>query len=62
MAPAEPGRAGPAVAAGAVGGLGAGLLTGAFIGTAVAGPLLKGFSGIGEELGGAAVVRLSGHG
>ncbi len=45
------------VAAGAVGGLGAGLLTGvagAFIGTAVAGPLLEGFTGIGEELGGAA--------
>lgn len=45
------------IAAGAAGGLGAGLLAGvagAFIGTAVAGPLLEGFTGIGEELGGAA--------
>jgi hypothetical protein len=55
------GRPGPGgaggIAAGAVGGLGAGLLAGvagAFIGTAVAGPLLEGFSGISEELGGAA--------
>ncbi|UXN32831.1 hypothetical protein [Glutamicibacter sp. M10] len=41
------------LAAGA-GGLGVGLLggvAGAFIGTAVAGPLLEGFSGIGEEFG-----------
>jgi len=45
------------MAAGAAGGLGAGLLAGvagAFIGTAIAGPLLDGFTGIGEELGGAA--------
>lgn len=45
------------LAAGAAGGLGAGLLAGvagAFIGTAVAGPLLEGFAGVGEELGGAA--------
>ena len=41
------------LAAGA-GGLGVGLLggvAGAFIGTAIAGPLLEGFSGIGEEFG-----------
>ncbi|WP_130452282.1 hypothetical protein [Zhihengliuella halotolerans] len=45
------------MAAGAAGGLGAGLLggvAGAFIGTAIAGPLLDGFSGVGEELAGAA--------
>ncbi|WP_411732896.1 hypothetical protein [Paeniglutamicibacter sp.] len=44
------------MAAGAAGGLGAGLLAGvagAFIGSAVAGPLLEGFSGFGEELAGA---------
>lgn len=45
------------MAAGAAGGLGAGLLggvAGAFIGTAIAGPLLDGFAGVGEDLGGAA--------
>jgi hypothetical protein len=45
------------LAAGAAGGLGAGLLAGvagAFIGTAVAGPLLEGFAGMGEEFTGAA--------
>ena len=45
------------LAAGAAGGLGAGLLVGvagAFIGTAVAGSLLDGFAGLGEEFGGAA--------
>lgn len=48
---------GGGLAAGAAGGLGAGLLAGvagAFIGSAVAGPLLEGFSGVGEELAGAA--------
>lgn len=42
------------MAAGAAGGLGIGLLggvAGAFIGTAIAGPLLDGFAGIGEEFG-----------
>src|SRR5699024_7991359 len=42
------------MAAGAAGGLGVGLLggvAGAFIGTAIAGPLLDGFAGIGEEFG-----------
>lgn len=42
------------MAAGAAGGLGVGLLggvAGAFIGTAIAGPLLEGFAGIGEEFG-----------
>ncbi|MBG6085080.1 hypothetical protein [Zhihengliuella flava] len=52
------GRAGKGgLAAGAMGGLGAGLLggvAGAFIGTAIAGPLLDGFSGLGEGLSGAA--------
>ncbi|MCO1337493.1 hypothetical protein BJH93_01075 [Kocuria polaris] len=45
------------MAAGAAGGLGAGLLggvAGAFIGTAIAGPLLDGFAGVGEEFAGAA--------
>ncbi|PRA00366.1 hypothetical protein CQ017_04885 [Arthrobacter sp. MYb224] len=45
------------MAAGAAGGLGIGLLggvAGAFIGTAIAGPLLDGFAGIGEEFGSAA--------
>ncbi|WP_404291796.1 hypothetical protein [Glutamicibacter arilaitensis] len=45
------------LAAGAAGGLGVGLLggvAGAFIGTAIAGPLLDGFAGIGEEFGSAA--------
>lgn len=44
------------MAAGAAGGIGAGLLAGvagAFVGSAVAGPLLEGFSGFGEELAGA---------
>jgi hypothetical protein len=44
-------------AAGAVGGLGAGLLAGVaagFVGSAIAGPLLEGFSGIGEGIAGAA--------
>jgi len=54
------GRGGPGasgMAAGAAGGLGVGLLggvAGAFIGTAIAGPLLDGFSGISEGLSGAA--------
>ncbi|MEE1620906.1 hypothetical protein ACQ3I4_13610 [Zafaria sp. Z1313] len=58
-APANGARAGGmagGLAAGAAGGLGAGLLAGvagAFIGTAVAGPLLEGFSGIGDGLAGA---------
>lgn len=42
------------MAAGAAGGLGIGLLggvAGAFIGTAIAGPLLDGFAGLGEEFG-----------
>ncbi|WP_309080836.1 hypothetical protein [Zhihengliuella sp.] len=50
----RPGMGG--LAAGAAGGLGAGLMAGvagAFIGTAIAGPLLDGFSGLGEELSGA---------
>lgn len=49
------------LAAGTAGGLGAGLgagllagVAGAFVGSAVAGPLLEGFAGFGEELGGAA--------
>ncbi|MFJ2145589.1 hypothetical protein ACIOJF_09865 [Glutamicibacter sp. NPDC087831] len=45
---------GMGMAAGAAGGLGVGLLggvAGAFIGTAIAGPLLDGFAGIGEEFG-----------
>lgn len=44
-------------AAGAAGGLGAGLLAGVaagFVGSAIAGPLLEGFSGIGEGIAGAA--------
>jgi len=48
------GRRGMGMAAGAAGGLGVGLLggvAGAFIGTAIAGPLLDGFAGIGEEFG-----------
>jgi len=51
---------GRAVGAGAAGGLAAGMaggllagVAGAFIGTAIAGPLLDGFSGIGEGLAGA---------
>ncbi|MGJ9403738.1 hypothetical protein [Arthrobacter sp. KK5.5] len=45
------------MAAGAAGGLGAGLMAGvagAFIGSAVAGPLLEGFTGMGDGLAGAA--------
>jgi hypothetical protein len=48
---------GGSLAAGAAGGLGAGLLAGvagAFIGSAIAGPLLDGFSGIGDGVAGAA--------
>ncbi|WP_417234231.1 hypothetical protein [Arthrobacter sp.] len=48
------GRGFGGLAAGAAGGLGAGLLAGVaggFIGSAVAGPLLEGFSGIGDSLG-----------
>ncbi|NKX56730.1 hypothetical protein HGG74_19845 [Arthrobacter sp. E918] len=48
---------GGALAAGAAGGLGAGLLAGvagAFIGSAIAGPLLEGFSDIGDGIAGAA--------
>lgn len=44
-------------AAGAAGGLGAGLLAGVaagFVGSAIAGPLLEGFSGIGDGIAGAA--------
>ncbi|TJY69686.1 hypothetical protein E4J89_09640 [Arthrobacter sp. CAU 1506] len=44
-------------AAGAAGGLGAGLLAGVaagFVGSAIAGPLLDGFSGIGDGIAGAA--------
>jgi hypothetical protein len=44
-------------AAGAVGGLGANLLAGVaagFVGSAIAGPLLEGFSGIGQGIAGAA--------
>ncbi|GAA1360160.1 hypothetical protein GCM10009596_16570 [Arthrobacter rhombi] len=44
------------LAAGAAGGIGAGLMAGVaggFIGSAIAGPLLDGFSGIGDGLGGA---------
>ncbi|MET1035369.1 MAG: hypothetical protein ABWX68_09055 [Arthrobacter sp.] len=47
------GKAG-GLAAGAAGGLGVGLMAGvagAFIGSAVAGPLLEGFSGIGDQVG-----------
>ncbi|WP_149956735.1 hypothetical protein [Zafaria cholistanensis] len=51
---------GRAVGAGAAGGLAAGMaggllagVAGAFIGTAIAGPLLEGFSGVGESLAGA---------
>ncbi|MET1154968.1 hypothetical protein [Arthrobacter sp.] len=55
-----PGRGGgrlAAGAAGAAGGLGAGLLAGVaagFVGSAIAGPLLDGFSGIGDGIAGAA--------
>lgn len=44
-------------AAGAAGGLGLGLMAGVaagFVGSAIAGPLLEGFSGIGEQVAGAA--------
>ena len=53
----RPGGGFGGVAAGAAGGIGAGLLAGVaggFIGSAIAGPLLDGFSGIGEGLAGAA--------
>lgn len=52
-----PGRGFGGLAAGAAGGIGAGLLAGVaggFIGSAIAGPLLDGFSGIGDGLAGAA--------
>ncbi|WP_372697471.1 hypothetical protein [Arthrobacter sp. JSM 101049] len=51
------GRGFGGLAAGAAGAIGAGLLAGVaggFIGSAIAGPLLDGFSGIGEGLAGAA--------
>ncbi|WP_344886223.1 hypothetical protein [Zhihengliuella alba] len=51
----RPGMGG--LAAGAAGGLGAGLMAGVaggFIGSAIAGPLLDGFGGMGEDLSGAA--------
>lgn len=50
------GRGFGGLAAGAAGGIGAGLMAGVaggFIGSAVAGPLLEGFSGVGEGLTGA---------